>query len=60
MIKSSMLMVKAIRAPETMPGLISGTTTFQKAPIQVQPRSWAASTRLESICRSLGSTFKIT
>ena len=60
MTKSSMLMVKAMRAPETMPGLISGTITFQKAPIQVQPRSWAASMRLLSICRSLGSTFRMT
>ena len=38
--KSSMDMVKAMRAPETMPGLISGSITFQKACIQVQPKSW--------------------
>ena len=60
MTKSSMLMVKAVSAPETMPGLISGMMTFQKACIQVQPRSIAASTRLRSICRSLGPTERIT
>ena len=53
-------MVKAVSAPETMPGLISGIMTFQKACIQVQPRSIAASTRLRSICRSLGPTERIT
>ena len=60
MTKSSMDMVKAISAPETMPGLISGSTTFQNACIQVQPRSWAASMRFLSICRSLGMTDRIT
>ena len=34
--------------------------TFQKACIQVQPRSMAASTRFLSICRSLGPTDRIT
>ena len=53
-------MMKAVSAPDTMPGLISGMMTFQKACIQVQPRSIAASTRLRSICRSLGPTDKIT
>ena len=53
-------MMKAVSAPETMPGLISGMMTFQKACIQVQPRSIAASTRLRSICRSLGPTERIT
>ena len=46
--------------PEMMPGLISGIMTFQKACIQVQPRSWAASTRFLSILRSLGITVRIT
>ena len=53
-------MVNAMRAPDTIPGLISGRITFQKACIQVQPRSWAASTKFLSICRSLGATFKMT
>ena len=39
--------------PETIPGVISGMMTFQKACIQVQPKSWAASTKLRSICLSL-------
>ena len=60
MTKSSTDMVKAMSRPLTMPGLISGTTTFQKACIQVQPRSWAASTRFLSICRSLGMMDRIT
>ena len=60
MMKSSMLMVKAVRAPETMPGLISGRITFQKACIQVQPKSMAAFTRFLSICRSLGLTERMT
>ena len=53
-------MVKAMSAPDTMPGLISGRITFQNACIQVQPRSWAASTRFLSICRSLGATLRMT
>ena len=53
-------MVKAVRAPEAIPGLISGRITFQNACIQVQPRSWAASTRFLSICRSLGATLRMT
>lgn len=58
--KSSMDIVKAVSAPETIPGLISGMMTFQKACIQVQPKSWAASTKLRSICRNLGPTDKMT
>ena len=60
MTKSSMDMVKAISAPEIMPDLISGSITLKKACIQVQPKSWAASIRFLSICRSLGATFRIT
>ena len=41
-------------------GLDLRMMTFQKACIQVQPRSIAASTRLRSICRSLGPTERIT
>ena len=58
--KSSTDMVKAVSAPEMMPGLISGMMTFQKACIHVQPKSCAASTKLRSICRSLGLTERIT
>ena len=60
MMKSSTDMVKAVSAPDTMPGLISGITTRQKACIQVQPRSWAASMRFRSICRSFGPTDRMT
>ena len=53
-------MVKAISAPETMPGMISWITTFVNACIGVQPRSMAASTRSLSICWSFGMTLRMT
>ena len=55
-----MLMVKAMRAPLSTPGRISGRITLRKAYHPVAPRSWAASKMLGSSCRSLGMTDRIT
>ena len=60
MTKSSSESVKAMIMPVTTPGRISGRTALKKACMGVQPRSMAASGREGSICRSLGSTCKIT
>ena len=53
-------MVKAISAPDRMPGMISWITTRKKACTGVQPRSRAASRRSGSIWVSLGITDRIT
>ena len=53
-------MVNAINAPETIPGVICGTITFNNACIGVAPKSMAASARFGSNERTLGITDKIT
>ena len=58
--KSSNDIVKAIKAPETIPGMISGTITLIRACHGVAPRSNAASGRLGSIWRSLGMMLSMT
>ena len=60
MIKSSNDIVKAIKAPDTIPGIICGTKTFVKACHGVAPKSIAASDRFGSSERILGITLKIT
>ena len=60
MTKSSKLIVNAMSAPETIPGLICGTMTFASAWNGVAPRSIAASMRLGSSERSFGVTESIT
>ena len=60
MTKSSSDSVNAIISPETTPGIIEGSSTFQNACIGVQPRSSAASVRCLSICRSFGMTDRMT
>ena len=58
--KSSSDSVKARIAPETMPGMISGTTILISACHGDAPRSSAASYACAFICLSFGSTEKIT
>ena len=53
-------MVKAISAPEKIPGMIWGTMTEVRAFQGVAPRSIAASARLGSRERILGMTLRIT
>ena len=53
-------MVKAMMAPETMPGVSSGRTTLKKPLSGVQPRSWAASMSEGSSWCSLGMTERMT
>ena len=53
-------MVKAMMPPAMMPGMISGRVTLKKDCMGVHPRSMAASVREESICFSLGMTFRMT
>ena len=60
MIKSSNDIVKAIKAPEKMPGIICGTKTLVNACHGVAPRSIAASAKFESKERILGIMLKIT
>ena len=60
MTKSSKLIVKAISAPEMMPGRIWGTMTRRSAVNGGAPRAIAASIRLGSRERSLGVTESIT
>ena len=59
-IKSSNDIVKAINAPETIPGMICGTITLIKAIQGVHPKSIAASAKFGSRERILGITDKIT
>ena len=60
MIKSSIDIVNAISAPETMPGMICGTMTFVNARHGVAPRSIAASARFGSSERIFGITESMT
>ena len=52
--------VKAIKAPETIPGMICGTITLIKAIQGVHPKSIAASAKFGSRERILGITDNIT
>ena len=58
--KSSKLIVNAMSAPLTMPGLIWGTMTLKSACQGVHPRSIAASARFWSSVRSFGAMLSIT
>ena len=53
-------MVKAMSAPDTIPGVIWGTITFVSARKGVAPRSMAASARLGSRDRIFGMTDSMT
>ena len=59
-IKSSKLIVNAIRAPDIIPGIICGTITLVRACQGVAPRSMHASARFGSKLLSLGDTLSIT
>ena len=52
--------MNAIKAPETIPGIICGTITFTKACQGVAPRSIAASAKFGSNDLILGIILKIT
>ena len=60
MIKSSILIVKAIRRPENTPGRMSGKTTLKKALKGDAPRSMAASYADGLSCFIRGMTLNIT
>ena len=60
MMKSSNDIVKAIKAPEMIPGLICGTMTFVNACQGVAPKSMAASAKLSSKLLSFGIIDKMT
>ena len=60
MIKSSILIVKAIKSPENTPGRISGNTTLKNALKGDAPKSMAASYAEGLSCFIRGITLKIT
>jgi hypothetical protein len=60
MIKSSTDMVNAIKAPDTIPGIICGMITLINACQGVAPKSIAASARSRSRERIFGITDRMT